>query len=140
MRMFSDDTGGRAQETTMIRTALILAALAAAAPALAQDGAKPQTQSCITTRQIQQAQAGPDRHWYARMRDGTWWRNNMECATLAPRRALVHNSPIGSQCRGDIVQVVDFTMGGVNFGGCGLGDWEKVSGPPAKPAKVKKGG
>jgi hypothetical protein len=125
--------------TAMISHAFIFAALAAAAPAAAQDApeadGKPTTQSCIITRNILSTTAGSDRHWYARMRDGTWWRNTMECPNLAPRRALVHNSPIGSQCAGDIVQVVDFTMGGVDFGGCGLRDWEKVDGPPAKPKK-----
>lgn len=122
----------------MIRNALLLAALVAV-PAIAQPEAQPQkpaTQDCLITRNIMQAQAGADRHWYARLRDGSWWRNRMDCPTLAPRRALVHVSPIGSQCRGDIVQVVDFTLGGVNFGGCGLADWEKVDGPPkAKPKK-----
>ncbi len=125
----------------MIRTAFILAALVAATPAVAGDdppaAGKPQTQSCIVTRNIMQTVAGADHHWYARLRDGSWWRNTMECPNLAPRRALVHSSPIGSQCSGDIVQVVDFTMGGVNFGGCGLRDWERVPGPPGKD-KPKK--
>ena len=132
----------------MIRFALTLAALVAAAPLMAQQTPAPddapkvqaRVQDCLATRSIQQAQAGPDGKWYARTRDGKWWRNRMECPGLAPRRALVHVSPIGSQCRGDIVQVVDFTLGGINFGGCGLGDWEQVDGPP-KPAKKdeKKG-
>ena len=120
----------------MIRFALLTAALVAAAPALAGDdppaSGKPQSQSCIITRNIMHTVAAADRHWYARLRDGSWWRNSMDCPNLAPRRALVHSSPIGSQCSGDIVQVVDFTMGGLNFGGCGLGDWERVDGPPGK--------
>jgi hypothetical protein len=128
------------QEQAMIRIAFMLAALAAA-PALAQeDKAQPgkqASQSCLVTRNIAQAQAGADHRWYARLRDGSWWRNTMDCPTLLPRRALVHVSPIGSQCSGDIVQVVDFTMGGVNFGGCGLRDWERVDGPPAKTPKAK---
>jgi len=126
----------------MIRNALILAALVAAAPALAGDDKpaksaefKPETRECLQTRAILQAQAGADHFWYARLRDGRWWRNNMDCPTLEPRRGLIHTSPIGSQCRGDIVQVVDFNLGGMNFGGCGLGQWERVAGPPAKPAK-----
>jgi len=61
----------------------------------------------------------------------------MECPGLAPGRALVHVSPIGSQCRGDIVQVVDFMLGGISFGGCGMGGWEQVDGPPGKTAKAK---
>ncbi|OSZ72723.1 hypothetical protein CAP39_05305 [Sphingomonas sp. IBVSS1] len=120
----------------MIRTALLLFALVVAVPARADDDAtKSAIKDCLPTRNIQQAQAGIDRHWYVRLRDGSWWRNAMMCPGLAPRRALVHSSPIGSQCRGDIVQVVDFTMGGVNFGACGLGDWERVAGLPTKPAK-----
>lgn len=114
----------------------LVAALLAAAPAAAEDdAAKPAVKDCLPTRGIQQAEAGRDNHWYARLRDGSWWKNSMECPGLAPRRALVHSSPIGSQCRGDIVQVVDFTMGGINFGGCGLGEWQRVPGPPGKPAK-----
>ncbi len=115
----------------------LVPALLVAAPAAAGDDApaKPAVQSCLPTRSIAQSQAAHDGHWYARLRDGSWWRNKMECPGLAPRRALVHNSPIGSQCRGDIVQIVDFTMGGINFGGCGLGDWERVAGLPAKPGK-----
>ena len=116
----------------MKRTSFILAALACAAPALAADAppAKPKLQACLTTRNIQQTQTGYDGQYYARLRDRSWWRNTMECPGLSPRRALVHTSPIGSQCRGDIVQVVDFTMGGVSFGGCGLGSWERLDGPP----------
>ena len=120
----------------MIRTAFLLAATFAAVPAVADDSpATTVVRDCLPTRSIMQTQAGIDRHWYARLRDGSWWKNRMECPGLAPRRALVHSSPIGSQCRGDVVQVVDFTMGGVNFGGCGLGDWERVNGLPTKPAK-----
>jgi hypothetical protein len=126
----------------MIRNLLLAAALVAAAPAAAQDApkstvdpAKETAVDCLQTRNILQAQAADDRHWYVRMRDGKWYRNTMECPGLAPRRALVHVSPIGSQCRGDIVQVVDFTLGGVSFGGCGLGSWEPVDGPPGKKGK-----
>ena len=123
----------------MIRSTLLMAALIAAAPALAEDDGpeRPTVQTCLNTRSIQQAEAGADSHWYARLRDGSWWRNRAECPGLARGRAMVHSSPIGSQCRGDIVQIVDFTLGGVNFGGCGLGDWERVDGPPGK-AKPKK--
>jgi hypothetical protein len=126
----------------MIRNLLLAAALAAAFPAAAQDAPKSPVDpapkkmvDCLQTRSIQQAQAANDRHWYVRMRDGKWYRNTMDCPGLALRRALVHVSPIGSQCRGDIVQVVDFTLGGVSFGGCGLGSWEPVDGPPGKKGK-----
>lgn len=123
----------------MIRTVLLLAALAAT-PAVAQDAPKSPVKpvDCLQTRSIMQAEAASDRHWYAKTRDGKWFRNNMECPSLAPYRALVHVSPIGSQCRGDIVQVVDFTMGGISFGGCGLGSWEEVEGLPGKVKKAKK--
>lgn len=145
--MFSDDTASDGYHGTMIRTALFLAALVAAFPALAGDDPpaktaefKPEIRDCLQTRSILQTQAGADHNWYARLRDGRWWRNNMNCPSLQPRRGLVHTSPIGSQCRGDIVQVVDFNLGGVNFGGCGLGKWERVAGPPAKKPKAKSEG
>ena len=129
----------------MIRIALILAALVAAVPALAgeEPAARPKImqKDCLITRNIAQAQAGYDGKWYARLRDRSWWRNTMECPGLHPRRALVHTSPIGNQCRGDIVNVVDFIMGGVSFGGCGLGSWERVDGPPTdQPPKSKRKG
>ena len=133
------DTASHGHQGRMIRNALLLAALVAATPAPPGKPAefKAETRDCLQTRSILQAQAAPDGKWYARLRDGRWWRNTMECPTLQPRRALVHSSPIGSQCRGDIVQVIDFNMGGVNFGGCGFGSWERVAGPPSKPAKSK---
>ena len=139
------DTASHGHQGRMIRNALLLAALVAATPALAGDDPpgkpaefKAETRDCLQTRSILQAQAAPDGKWYARLRDGRWWRNTMECPTLQPRRALVHSSPIGSQCRGDIVQVIDFNLGGVNFGGCGFGSWERVAGPPPKPPKNTK--
>lgn len=137
------ETATGVQNTGMIRTVLLLAVLAAAAPALAQEApqspVKPASKpvDCLQTRSILQTEAASDRHWYAKTRDGKWYRNTMDCPGLAPRRALVHVSPIGSQCRGDIVQVVDFTLGGVSFGGCGLGSWEQVEGPPGKVKKAK---
>ena len=126
----------------MMRISLLIVALACAAPALASDPApaKPKNapvRDCLITRNIQQTQSGYDGRYYARLRDRSWWRNTMICPGLHPRRALVHTSPIGSQCRGDIVQVVDFTMGGVSFGGCGLGAWERLEGlpPPDRPPR-----
>ena len=123
----------------MIRIALAAAALMAAGPALAQEtpaAEAPEVQSCLTTRSIQQAYAGIDGKWYARVSGNKWWRNRMECAALRPPRGLVHTSPIGSQCKGDIVQVVDFGLGGVNFGGCALDDWERVDKPaPQRPPR-----
>ncbi|MCU0890926.1 MAG: hypothetical protein MUE77_04080 [Sandarakinorhabdus sp.] len=126
----------------MIRLALIAAALVAAGPVVAQEAAapdKPETASCLPTRNILQAYAGIDGKWYARVSGSKWWRNTMECPTLQPRRGVVHNSPIGSQCRGDIVQVVDFNLGGVNFGGCALDTWERVDKPaPQRAPKSAK--
>ncbi|WP_156255590.1 hypothetical protein [Sandarakinorhabdus oryzae] len=127
----------------MNRSIIILAALAVATPALAADKppappAGPAVQDCLITRNIQQTDVGRDGKWYARLRNKSWWRNSMDCPALSPRRAMVHTSPIGSQCRGDIVEIVDFTMGGVSFGGCGLGRWERVDGPPGKEPRKPK--
>jgi hypothetical protein len=127
----------------MIRIALAAAALIAASPALAQEADSTAelgaTASCLPTRNIQQSHAGIDGKWYARVSGGKWWRNTMECPTLRPPRGLVHTSPIGSQCKGDIVQVVDFNLGGLNFGGCALGVWERVD-KPAPTRLPKKDG
>lgn len=124
----------------LIGTALWLAAGVAppvSGPAGDDGKPAPEKTDCLLSRTIAQTAAGNDRHWYARTRDGKWWRNTTACPGLAPRRALVHTTPIGSQCRGDVVQVVDFTMGGVNFGGCGLGDWERTDNPPDSRGRVK---
>lgn len=129
----------------MIRTALIATALMVAgqahATAAQNDAASagPETVPCLPTRNIQQAQAGIDGKWYVRMSGGKWWRNRMECAALRPPRGLVHTSPIGSQCKGDVLQVVDFSMGGMQFGGCAFDDWERVDKPaPTRPPKKPK--
>ncbi|WP_164157282.1 hypothetical protein [Sandarakinorhabdus rubra] len=126
----------------MIKPPLLALALAAAVPAAAQDTpAAPvpaETANCLISRTIAQAHAGIDRHWYARTRDGKWWRNAMDCPTLIPPRSFVFSSPIGSQCSGDIVQIVDFTMGGLNFGSCGLRKWERVEKPAPQRAPRRK--
>ena len=121
----------------MIRMLALIATLTSAAMAADAPAPAAKPVDCLQTRSITQAQPGSDHHWYAKTRDGKWYRNAMECPSLGLGRALVHVSPIGSQCRGDIVQVVDFTLGGMNFGGCGMGRWEPVDGLPGKPAKAK---
>ena len=131
-----------AASVAMKRIYLIFAGLACAAPVAASDAppSKPDArnvQECLITRSIQQTAVGRDSKWYARLRDRTWWRNTMDCPGLSPRRAMVHTSPIGSQCRGDIVDIVDFTLGGVSFGGCGLGRWERVDDLPGKDGPAK---
>ena len=45
-----------------------------------------------------------------------------QCSQLRPNRGLVSSTPSTSICRGDIVQVVDFTSH-FNYGSCGLGDF-----------------
>lgn len=111
----------------------LLIAFAAALPAAA--ATPPAATDCLITRSITQTTVGPDKHYYVRTMGRQWWRNTMECPVLAAGRAVVHTSPIGKQCKGDIVQVVDFALGGINFGGCGFGNWEPVDGPPKDAPK-----
>jgi hypothetical protein len=58
-----------------------------------------------------------------RMNSGPDYLNRPEqCSQLRPGRGLVSRTPTTSICRGDIVQIVDFSSR-FNYGGCGLGDF-----------------
>jgi hypothetical protein len=45
-----------------------------------------------------------------------------QCSQLRPGRGMVSSTPSTSICRGDIIQIVDFTSH-FNYGSCGLGDF-----------------
>ncbi|MBA2935452.1 hypothetical protein HZF05_15300 [Sphingomonas sp. CGMCC 1.13654] len=58
-----------------------------------------------------------------RMKSGPDYLNRPEqCPLLRPGRGLATSTPGTSLCRGDIVQIIDFTSH-FNYGSCGLGDF-----------------
>jgi len=58
-----------------------------------------------------------------RMKTGPDYLNRpAQCSQLRPDRGLISNTPSTSLCRGDIVQIVDFSSH-FHYGACGLGDF-----------------
>ncbi|KAB7645485.1 hypothetical protein [Polymorphobacter fuscus] len=109
-------------------------ALSAPAPAPAQAGqaradAAPETQLCLENRALRAKELSATHGYYVRTSQG-WWRNTgPACPAYGPNRALATQSTQNRQCRGDVVNVFD-PFSRIQFGGCVLGAWERVSGPP----------
>ncbi|WP_310496051.1 hypothetical protein [Sandarakinorhabdus sp.] len=107
-----------------------LALAGAALPAAAEtSGAAPaaETRQCISNFEIRSSRNGTS-GYFVRVGNG-WWRNRFECPIMDRTRGMVWISPIARKCRGDIVQISDFRTG-IDYGGCVLGDWERVAGLP----------
>jgi len=79
-------------------------------------------ESCIQQNFIDDSETFDGAILY-RMKTGPDYLNRPgECSQLRPNRGLVTSTPSTSICRGDIIQVVDFTSH-FNYGSCGLGDF-----------------
>jgi len=79
-------------------------------------------ESCIQQNLIDDSETFDGAILY-RMRGGPDYLNRPEqCSQLAPGRGLISRTPSTSICRGDIVQIVDFSSR-FNYGSCGLGDF-----------------
>ncbi len=87
------------------------------------------TKTCIGNREIKAKNLSAENGYFVRTSQG-WWRNTVSCPAFGPDRSLVTRSYNDRQCRGDLVEVFD-PFSRINFGGCPLGIWEKVEGPPA---------
>jgi hypothetical protein len=113
---------------------LILAAVAApalAAPVLAAPEASgaPETRTCLENRSIRAKDISAEHGYFVRTPQG-WWRNTgPACSAYAPDRALLTRSTVDRQCRGDVVVAFD-PFSKIEFGGCVLGDWQRVDAPP----------
>lgn len=102
------------------------AAMATAAPAAAAVGSE--RRDCLTNREIRGTRQRADVGYYAETSKG-WWRNAASCAVWRPGVIITTASNSDRQCSGDLVQVLD-RLSRINYGGCTLGAWEKVAGPP----------
>jgi len=113
----------------IILVALLTVAVAApsiAAPAIA---AAATSKKCLTNREIRGKDISAENGYFARTSRG-WWRNAAACPAFGSDRALTTRSNTNSQCSGDLVTVFH-PFSRIEYGGCVLGDWEKVAGPPA---------
>jgi hypothetical protein len=89
----------------------------------------PETRLCLENRDIRTKDLSPANGYFARTSQG-WWRNTGPvCAAYVRDRALATRSTENRQCRGDVVTVFD-PFSRIEFGGCVLGAWERVSAPP----------
>lgn len=92
-------------------------------------------QDCLPNRDIKARRLSAEKGYFARTSRG-WWRNLGACPAYGPNRALITRSLSDRQCRGDIVTIVDpFTR--MEFGGCGLGAWQKVADEEVPQARSK---
>lgn len=104
-----------------------LLGLAASMPARAAD--PPETRLCLENPDIRAKDLSPVNGYFARTSQG-WWRNTgPACAAYSRDRALATRSTANRQCRGDQVTVFD-PFSRIEYGGCVLGAWERVSAPP----------
>lgn len=113
---------------TATAAAMLAAPVLGAATMLAA-GAAPETAQCLSNRDFRDKTLSSSSGYFVRTSKG-WWRNTgPACAVYARNRALATRSPQDRQCKGDLVTVFDpYTW--VEFGGCVLGDWQRVSAPP----------
>ena len=103
---------------------MVLAGSAAAAPA-----PLPETMTCLANRDIRAKRTSAADGYFAQTPRGWWHNTGAACPAYAPGRALVTRSNQDRQCRGDLVVVFD-AISRIEFGGCPLGNWVRVAGPP----------
>ena len=114
----------------MMLTHRLIAAivLTVGAPAIVETAA-PETRLCLQNRDIRTKDMSAANGYYVRTSQG-WWRNTgASCSAYARDRALRTQSVQNAQCRGDVVTVFD-PFSRIEFGGCVLGAWERVTAPP----------
>lgn len=105
---------------------LIFIAIPLVAPAAAKPAQAPETRICLRNDAIISQRVSGDPGYFVQTRQG-WWRNTAtECASFGPNRFAVTQSLNNQQCRGDVVNLLDRSSR-LNFGGCKLGEWEKVA-------------
>jgi hypothetical protein len=83
--------------------------------------------SCVLLRNVEDTDAVDDYTLLVEMRNGEMYLNELSgrCAGLEFEQRYVHESTASRMCRGDTIRVLDAF--GTERGGCGLGDFEKLS-------------
>lgn len=83
--------------------------------------------SCVQLRQIEDTDALDDYTLLVELRNGDMYLNELSgrCIGLEREQRYVHQTTMTRMCRGDIIRVLDSF--GNERGGCGLGDFEKLS-------------
>ena len=105
------------------------AAVGMAAPATA--ATDPVVKTCISNRDIRAKRLSAGDGYFVQTPQG-WWRNTgAACPAFAKDRALITRGNSDRQCRGDMVAVVD-PLSRIEYGGCVLGGWERVTAPPPR--------
>lgn len=88
------------------------------------------TKKCMRNRDIQITKLSPADGYWVETVNG-WWRNTATgCPWFDNNRILRTLSNNDSQCEGDILEVVDRSSRKIVFGSCGIGNWQKMKGPP----------
>jgi hypothetical protein len=109
-------------------------ASATAAPAASPIATSPETRRCLVNRHIRAQRSTAENGYFARTQQGWWFNNGPTCPSFGRNRALVSYRPTDTQCRGDVVNVVD-PRTGVEFGNCMLGEWQRVEDAKVPPAR-----
>lgn len=110
------------------------AAAAPEAPATNSASAPPETRKCLVNRHIEAQRNTAEAGYFARTREGWWFNTGPACPSFGRNRALVSYRPTDTQCRGDVVNVVD-PRTGVELGNCMLGEWQRVDASKVPPAR-----
>ncbi|GGE08324.1 hypothetical protein GCM10011529_13490 [Polymorphobacter glacialis] len=80
---------------------------------------------CMDLRVIKASRMTEDGFYEVRV-GKDWWRNSASCPAFAPRRAITTQLQSSRLCRGDIA-VVFLPRENISYGGCSLGEWEKLA-------------
>lgn len=88
------------------------------------------TKKCMLNRDIQITKLSPANGYWVETING-WWRNTATgCPWYDNNRILRTLSNNDRQCSGDVLEVVDRSSRRIVFGTCGIGNWQKMKGPP----------
>ena len=107
-----------------------------AMPAVAGEAPLSEPQECLANRDVKARRMTAEHGYFARTNLG-WWHNlGPACAAYGYNRVLITRSLNDRQCRGDVVSVTD-PISRIEFGGCGLGAWQRVAKAEVPPATSK---
>lgn len=100
-----------------------------AAETLAAYDVTGETESCLSTRRIDQIKPLDERHWMVETVNGDMYLNRVGRGCNGADRSfsyLQYDTPTAQLCRGEIIRVIDNGSNMVQ-GSCGLGDYERLA-------------